>query len=76
MIPRTEEICGSFTVVTKNRELKEVVVIQDVLSYYGKEHTCLKKFRLGSLSGIAVYRTDDPDIFRLEDGELLKKRIR
>ncbi len=62
--------------LTNTREFKEVVVIQDVLSYYGKEHNCSKKFRLGSLGGVPVYRTEDPDIFRLDDGQLLKKRNR
>lgn len=74
MIQKTEKICGSFDVVTERRELKKVVVVQDVLSYYGKEERYSKKFRLESLDGMSVYRTEDPDIFRLDDGSLIKKR--
>ena len=73
---KTEEICGSFTVVNEKREIKKVVVIQDVLSYYGKEQSYSKTFRLESLDGISVYRTKDPDIFRQDDGSLLKKTNR
>jgi hypothetical protein len=76
MKTKTEEICGSFVVVNEKRELQKVVVIQDVLSHYPKEHRCSKTFRLESINGMAVYRTDDPDIFKLIDGTLLKKRIR
>ena len=76
MKTKTEEICGSFTVVNEQRELKKVVVIQDVLSHYPKEQRCSKKFRLESLDGVSVYQTDDPDIFQLIDGTLLKKTIR
>ena len=73
---KKEEICGSITVITEKHELKKIVVIQDVVSYYSKEHIYSKKFRLESLNGVSVYRTDDPDIFCLADGSLLKKRYR
>jgi hypothetical protein len=76
MKTKTEEICGSFAVVTEHLEIKKVVVIQDALSHYDKEKSYSKTFRLESLNGMAVYRTDDPDIFQLIDGTLLKKRIR
>ncbi len=76
MKTKTEEICGSFAVVNEKRELKKVVVIQDALSHYPKEQRCSKTFRLESINGVSVYRTDDPDIFQLIDGTLLKKRIR
>ena len=76
MVPITEEICGSFAVVTEHRKIKKVVVIQDALSHYGKEKSYSKTFRLESLNGVSVYRTDDPDIFRQDDGSLLKKTNR
>ena len=76
MVSNTEEICGSFAVVTEKREIKKVVVIQDVLSYYGKEKNYSKTFRLDSLEGTPIYGTEDPNIFRQEDGSLLKKTYR
>ena len=41
MTQKTEEICGSFAVVTESREIKKVVVIQDALSYYDKDKKTL-----------------------------------
>ena len=76
METKTEEICGSFAVINEKRELKKVLVIQDVLSHYPKEKRCSKTFRLESINGVAVFQTEDPDIFQLIDGTLLKKRIR
>jgi hypothetical protein len=76
MTQKTEEICGSFAVVTESREIKKVVVIQDALSYYGKEKNYSKTFRLDSLNGTPVYGTEDPNIFRQEDGSLLKRTHR
>jgi hypothetical protein len=73
MTQKTEEICGSFAVVTEQREIKKVVVIQDALSYYGKEKKYSKTFRIDSLNGTPVYGTEDPNIFRQEDGSLLKR---
>ena len=73
MTKKTVEICGSFAVVTEQREIKKVVVIQDALSYYGKEKSYSKTFRLESLKGVSVYQTEDPNIFRQEDGSLLKR---
>jgi hypothetical protein len=76
MTQKTEEICGSFAVVTEKREIKKVVVIQDVLSYYGKGKSYSKTFRLESLDGVSVFPTEDPAIFRQDDGSLLKKTYR
>jgi hypothetical protein len=73
MASNTEEICGSFAVSTEQHEIKKVVVIQDALSYYAKEKSYSKTFRLESLDGVSVYRTEDPYIFRQDDGSLLKK---
>jgi hypothetical protein len=76
MTQKTEEICESFAVVTEQREIKKVVVIQDVLSYYGTEKNYTKTFRLDSLYGTPIYGTEDPNIFRQEDGSLLKRTYR
>ena len=51
MIPKVEEICGSFAVITEKRKIKKVIVIQDVLSYYEKEKSYSKTFRLESFNG-------------------------
>jgi hypothetical protein len=71
-----EEICGSFTVETGNYELKQVLVIQKVLSHYSKDESYSKSFRLESLDGITVYRTNDPDIFTSASGIIFKKKNR
>ena len=76
MIQKGQEICGSFAVVTEKREIKTVVVTQEVLSYYRKEERYSKTFHLESPNGVPVYRTEDPDIFQLIDGSLLKKTYR
>jgi hypothetical protein len=69
-----QEICASFTVENEDHVLKQVIVTQDILSHYNKEDSYSKKFRLESLDGPVVYRTEDPDIFKLDNGMLLKKR--
>ena len=70
------EICGFFTVENENHEFSQVVVIQDLLPNYSKEERYSKTFRLDSLDGVTVYRTKDPDIFKLANGRILKKRNR
>ena len=77
MTQKTEEICGSFAVVTEYREIKKVVVIQDVLRVTVKKKVSRKTFRLESLKGSPVYRTEDPNIFRQKKmGSLLKRTHR
>lgn len=76
MKKRDEEICASFTVETEDRELKQVLVTQEILSHYSKKENYSKKLRLESPAGVAVYRTKDPDIYQLANGTILKKRMR
>ena len=76
MQTRDEEICGSFAVETENHELKQVFVTQKSLSLYSKDERYFKSFRLGSVDGIVVYPTKEPDIFKLSNGATLKKRNR
>lgn len=71
-----EKICASFTVEDENSELKKVVITQDILSHYRKEENYSKKFRLNSLDGPVVYQTENPDVFQLFDGTILKRRKR
>lgn len=59
-----------------NYELKQVLVTQKVLSHYSKDESYSKSFRLESLGGITVYRTEDPDIFTSASGAILKRKNR
>jgi hypothetical protein len=73
---RREEICASFAVKNDKNEQKQVVVTQDILAHYRKEENYSKKFHLDSLDGPAVYQTENPDVFRLSDGTMLKRTKR
>lgn len=76
MKKRDEEICASFTVETEDRELKRVLVTQEIFFHYSKNENYSKKLRLESLNGVAVYRTKIPDTYQLANGTILKKRAR
>lgn len=69
-----EEIIASFNVENEIKELKQVIVVQEIRSLYSKEETYTKKFRLESLGGAAVYKTENPSIFQLANGTLLKRK--
>jgi len=76
MESRDEEVCGYFTVENDDRERKQVVVTQDILSHYSKEKSYSKKFRLESLDGVFVYQTEKPGVFQLANGTFLKRKNR
>lgn len=73
---KREEVCASFTVENEDQELKEVIVTQDSLALYRKEENYSKKFRLESFKGPVVYQTENPDIFQLANGTILKRKKR
>lgn len=71
-----QEILASFTVECANHELKDVVIVQDIHHFYHKDVIYRKTYRLESLEGERVYLTDDPNIFKLGDGSILKRKSR
>jgi hypothetical protein len=73
MKTREKEICASFTVENEDNQLLKVLVTQDRLSHYSKEERYSKSFRLESPEGIAVYQTENPEIFKLANGTTLKR---
>ena len=76
MQTRVEEICGSFIVETEDHQLKRVIICQDIVTHYDKEKSYAKYFRLESPAGVAVYKTENPSIFQLANGTLLKRKKR
>lgn len=76
METQAEEIVASFTVENEGRELKQVLIVQDILPYYRKEDTYRKRFRLENLEGDVVYPTKNPNILKLANGYILKKTNR
>ncbi|MBW1636734.1 MAG: hypothetical protein JRC87_06420 [Deltaproteobacteria bacterium] len=71
-----EEQIASFTVENEARELKKVIVSQVITPHYDGEENYPKRYRLESLDGLAVFRTEDPDILTLSDGSLLRRKNR
>jgi hypothetical protein len=69
-----QELIGVFTVVNNKQELKQVVVSQDIVSHYSSEDSHTKSLHLDTIDGIEVNKTDDPDIFKLPDGSILRKK--
>lgn len=74
VIKKDKEICGDFTVETEDNQIKQVLALQDLLSHYSKEENYSKTFCLDSLDGVTVYKTENPTIFRLANGTLLKRK--
>ncbi len=72
MQTRDVEICGSFTVETEDHQLKRVIICQNIVTHYDKGKSYTKYFRLESPGGAAVYKTENPSIFQLANGTLLK----
>lgn len=69
-----EEI-GSFTVQAETGEEKEIIISQEVVSHYNKEHINSGKYlTLETIDGPTVEATDRDHVFRLEDGTVLRRR--
>lgn len=73
MKTKKQELVGIFTVINNKQELKQVVVSQDIVSFYKGEASHTKNLHLDSIDGSEVYKTDDPEIFKLPDGSILRK---
>ncbi|MBU1565986.1 MAG: hypothetical protein KJ630_10200 [Proteobacteria bacterium] len=74
MKKRKQELIGSFTVINDKQELRKIVVSQDIIShYYGKTNHS-KNLNLDSIDGEEVFKTEDPDVFRLSDGATLRRK--
>lgn len=70
------EVIGSFTVVDNKQEIKKVLVCQDILNHYSADSSHFKSLYLDHVDGVEVYKTNDPEIFKLPDGTTLKKKSR
>ncbi len=65
---------GSFPVRTDVGVKKLIVVSQEVVSRYDKEHAYTGKFlNLETMDGPFVEYTENENVFRLEDGTELRK---
>lgn len=66
---------GSFAAIENNKAQREIIVSQSVSSYYsGREHIAPKQLNVSSINGPKVFKTEDPNVFLLADGTILKKR--
>lgn len=70
---KQEAVC-SFTVVDNSQTAKQIIVCQDKITYYGRDEDHKKTFHLEAIDGPEVFRTSNPNIFKLKNGELLRKR--
>ncbi len=69
---RTE--IGSFTVVNNHHEVQEVVISQDLIEHYSAKENHTKNLNLEAIDGVPVYTTEDPSIYKLQDGTTLRRR--
>ena len=74
MKTKKQELIGVITVVDSNQELQKIVVSQDIVTHYSGETSHTKNLHLNTVDGVKVYKTEDPDIFKLPDGATLRKR--
>lgn len=61
-------------VENQDKELIQVVILQDSFSHYSKEKSYTKTLRLESPEGVTVFPTEDPDVFQLSNGTILRKK--
>lgn len=69
-----QELIGSFMVVNDKQEIKKIVVSQDIIAHYSGDTSHSKNLYLDSIDGVKVYKTNDPDIFKLIDGTTLRRK--
>lgn len=69
-----QEVIGSFTVINDKQEVRKIVVSQDIITHYAGSTSHSKNLHLDTIDGLEVYKTPDPDVFRLPDGSLLRKK--
>jgi len=69
-----QELIGSFNVIDNNQKIQTVVVCQDLMTHYSGDINHYKKLHLNSLDGVPVYKTKDPEIFKLADGSILRRK--
>lgn len=74
MKKRKQEIIGSFTVVSDKQELRKIVISQEIVSHYSGQINHSKNLNLDSIDGAEVFQTEDPDIFKLADGSILRRK--
>ena len=74
MKKRKQEFIGSFTALNNKQELKKIVISQDILPHYCGSSNHSKNLFLETMNGIQVFKTEDPNVFQLSDGSLLKKK--
>lgn len=66
---------GFFMVKTDAGEFEKVVISQDVVFHYDKEHVYTgKHLTLNSVDGPPVSCTNRENVFRLKDGTELRRR--
>ena len=69
-----KESVGSFTVVDDQHIVRRIVVCQDSIINSKGEEIFSKNLYLDDMDGEKIYRTEDPYIFKLIDGNILKKQ--
>ena len=68
------EFIGSFTVINDRQEIRKIVVSQDIITHYSGNTRHSKNLHLDTIDGVEVYKTQDPDVFRLSDGTTLRRK--
>jgi len=74
MKKQKKEPIGSFTAMNNKQELQKIIISQDILPHYCGNSNHSKNLFLENINGIEVFKTEDPNVFRLSDGSLLRKK--
>jgi hypothetical protein len=53
---------------------QKILISQDILPHYCGNSSCSKNLFLENIKGAEVFKTEDPNVFRLSDGTLLRKK--
>ena len=74
MKKRKQEFIGSFTVMNNKQQLQKIIISQDILPHYYGNSNHSKSLFLEAINGMKVFKTEDPNVFKLSDGSLLRKK--
>ena len=74
MKKRKQELIGSFAAMNTKQELQKIIVSQDIIPHYFGDSNHSKNLFLENINGTEVFKTEDPNLFRLSDGSILRKK--
>ena len=71
---KKEEILGAFLAVDDKKIVRKIIISQESKACYRGKDIHLKNLYLDKIHGPRIHKTDNPDIFTLTDGTILRRK--